>query len=186
MKIKLNKKAMITLGVASALGAAVFAGYGKKEGVIDSCTATYQTYVTAHYSETYLTTCSSTDANGNWVTRACMQTRYWSNPASPVWTTRTVNNDTNTNAPETYLGNHGFPLHDLPPRDQSLSQHSDFDNFRNNRSIKHDVAVLMAGDYQTFDKEPSAYKGCNLMRKQKSPSTIKTWYGIAYDTEIMI
>lgn len=180
-KIKVGLCAAIVL-IISGL---VWAGFGKETGTIDSCTATYQTYVTAKYSETYLTMCTRYNSEGHSYTTSCWQTRYWSKAASPVWVSRTVNGKHSSNANEAYMGNHGFYIHDIPPRDESLASHPDFDGFTSTRKAKLDIAVIMLGEYQTFDKETSAYKGCELMRKQKTEAVVKTWYGNAYDTELM-
>ena len=76
---------------------AIIAGFGEGKATVMSCHATYQAKVTAHYSERYLTTCTTTDSNGNLRTTPCHQTRYWSKPASPVWTARTFNGVLTTN-----------------------------------------------------------------------------------------
>ena len=187
--IKQNKPRAVFAGLVAGLvvaGLLICAGFSEKYGVIQSCTATYEAYVTAHYSERYLTTCYSTSSEGQTRSYSCTETRHWSAPASPRWLTRTVNGITSTTAAESYLGNHGFYINDIPPRDQSLSSSYHFDYYRSVRKVRLHIAVQLPDTYQEFEKEPAFYKSCEALRKGRQKSTIKLWYGHAYDTVMML
>ena len=179
-------KAILCLIGISALVGGIWAGFSTEYGVIDSCSATYKTYVKAHYSETYMSVCYSSDSNGNSYSTACLETRSWSRDASPIWVTKTINGKHTTNAPEAYISNQGYYINDVPPKDLTLSNHSDFDYFRASRNHKLDVAVMILGEYQVFEKNTNFYKSCEIMRNTQETATIKLWYGNAYDTEMML
>ena len=179
-------KIIISLAMVAIFGLVIWLGFGQKYGIIQSCSATYETYVTAHYTERYDTICYSTKSDGSTNSYPCTEVRRWSKAASPIWKTKTINGQMSSNAVEPYISNHGFYINDVPPRDESLSRSRFFDGFRSGRKVSLNISVFMIDEYQGFKKEPSFYKSCELLRKNKQQSVIKTWYGFAYDTEMML
>ena len=184
--MKTKSKLIIAVAILIATGAMVLLGFSESRGVVQSCTATYETYVRAHFSERYISVCYSTSTEGKTYSYACTETRYWSTDASPHWITRTRNGVQTTNATEAYISNHGYYINDTPPRDQSMSRQPYFDYFRTGRKVNLEIAVEMPDGYQAFKKSPSFYRACESLRKNKQASVIKLWYGHAYDTEMML
>ena len=180
-----NQTIMI-IGVIFGAALVVFLGYGSQSGLINSCTAEYETYVKANYMESYLTTCYRTDSNGNSTVYPCHETRYWSVDASPIWVTRTVNGTSSTNSDETYKSNHGYFIHDIPPRNESLALSAHFRDFQNYRKTKLYISAIVNSEHTEFKKDPKFYKNCLIAKNSGMTATIKTWYGISYDAEVMM
>jgi len=168
---------------------AIIAGFGEGRATVTSCHVTYQAEVTAHYSERYLTTCTTTDSNGNLRTTPCHQTRHWSKPASLVWTAQTINGELIANVTDetkVYKGNHGYYMVDVPPRDESLSKHYNFDYFRTSRTSKLKIVVDFNQERREFGDSPSVYKSCESSRENFIPITVKTWYGNPYKINVAL
>ena len=83
-----------------------------------------------------------------------------------------------------YKGNHGHYIVDVPPRDESLSKHYDFDYFRNSRTSQLKIVVDFNQERREFGDSPSIYKSCELSRKNFVPITVKTWYGNPYKMNV--
>lgn len=86
-EVDMRKEYVIALGCVLSIGFAVWFGFSKELAVLDKCEAVYSRYVTAHYERTYATSCMNSEGN----LTTCVQTDYWSNPASDKYTVTTFN-----------------------------------------------------------------------------------------------
>lgn len=159
LKIKIIAVSLLS-GVAG-----IWFGYGGKNEIVKTCESTVERYVLAHFSESYMATCSSVDANGNAITEPCTQTRYWTKPASKV------NKITVVNKPPEYP--------EMPKRRDEISKSYHFDYFREYT----DTSLTVYTDKSFFEEPISKSDAC--ISKIDNMVNVKTWYGVPYSSDFL-
>lgn len=174
-----KEKLGIAVIVAGAVIATVASGFSNAISSVDQCRATVKKYVTAEYSEMTVSMC--TDFEGNMST--CMETDYWSEPASDVFVALTVNGELQGRQYfETDLryGAH-YPI--MPAHDTRMRSHPDFDNFEyhTNASLKVLVTDKLTNESSVFSEPMSDNSKC--INKLGGVITVDNWYGITYSSD---
>jgi hypothetical protein len=170
-KAKEKKQIIIGAIVAVVVSIIAYLGFGSDIAKITACDVTSKMYVTAEYAE------RDCDFDGD-----CTM-EYTSEPASDVWTVRTYNNKlTHSDVESPLLTNHGYYTSKMPPHDNSLSREDYFTNFKKHKVRTMRVNLNRNGEADHFSKTASYNKQCNLEREEERVITVKTWYGISYNT----
>jgi hypothetical protein len=171
-----EKKQKIIGGIIALVGAiAIYVGFGTDIANITACNVTSKMYVTAEYSEY---SCGY-DMDGEY---EC-ETDSWSEPASEVLSVTTYNNKvSSSNVDNPILTTLGYYTSEMPPTDTSMSKEKHFDKFQNHSVRNMTVYLNRNGESDYFSKTASYNPQCNLDREKEKVITVKTWYGISYNT----
>lgn len=182
MAIKIrNKNIRILVWVVGAMCAiiAFVAGFGSKIAKIDHCVARVDRYVTAEYSAVTVTPCF----NGDGSLSTCVETDYWSEPASEVFSITTqdgVAMPSNLKSTEIH---HGVYFPPMPPRWDDVKKGSDFDGFKQHTDTGLRVFNTDFGnENQDSFREPIS-KHTKCLDTIGDFVSIKTWYGSTYSSE---
>lgn len=177
MRHALNSDKIKVIGVISILMCicvAVYLGFGKDIAKVTGCIAEVKKYVTAEYSEvsTYL------DSEGVMQ----VETDYWSEAASDVHKTTTVNGDLYTSSTGnnvTLVGVNYYPP--MPQHDTGLSRGAGFDRFKKHTDTKLTISNEGLGKHDSFVEGIGSSAKC--LSKLNKFITINTWYGISYSSD---
>lgn len=161
----------IVVGVLTAV-VLIYSGFGTELKRVSNCTGFAEKYITAEFSETSVSQC--TDMDGYSTT--CMETDYWSEPASEVFSIYTQNGKINTKHPHEVVGGVAIPA--WPEIDVDYSGDIDFDNYKRHISTKY-TTTFDDGSYVTDPINIHGY--CMQMRGENI--SVKTWWGIGYGVE---
>ena len=137
----------------------IWAGFSQRMYTVISCSSTVSRYVTAEYSETYV----SVDMEGMPTT----EYNYYSSPASEVYTITKINE-----MPE-------YPP--MPDHDTSMGTDFDFDNFQFHTDTNLAVLAKDAGGSTAFSTSISKAKSC--IESINHAVIVDTWYTITYSSD---
>lgn len=165
----------IIVAVSIMVTLIIWFGFNSQMANIVSCETTVSKYVLAEFSETSTGVCY--DSEGD--TYTCVNVDHWDEPASEVYTVKTINGKI------TYQS-HGFDIVSsfyppMPLHDRTFNNEPFFHGFNKKTKGKLVTTVNMSGELETFDDPISKASQCLL--KLESFVVIKTWYGIAYSSE---
>lgn len=165
------------LGISCLMGIVfVWIGFDTTKSKVQACTASVTKYVTAEFSEWVTSAC--TDYDGNLTT--CTETEYWSEPASEVWSSATVNGNPTQGDYNGSMVNGVFHPN-TPPRYEDMSRIPDFDNFKTNVDTSLEVSVSFLGELDFFTQSIRLNEKCISMLGELI--VIDTWYGIKYSSD---
>ena len=161
--------------VALTIGVVGYLGFDKESAQIVNCEAIIKKYVLARYEEE---TCYIDEDGFN----NC-DTDYWTEDASDVWYTKTVNNELLSSYGEEIKATpSGYYDVGMPPYDNSFSEDYDFDRFTFEKDKTLKVTIKLDNEYKIFDDPIHTNNTCNSKRELGVMTTVKTWYGIPYGT----
>jgi len=170
--VNFHKKHFLPILGMAVAAALVALGFGYRIAEITACSVVVEKFVTAEYSEI------SVDFEGN------LYTDYWSEQASAVYVTETLNGDLvgKSHDFKVELRNNTF-WPEMPLPDLSMSKEPYFDRFsRQSKSALHISAS--DGELKMSFVEP-ARKNTACISRLGQYSDVKTWYGHAYGSDFL-
>jgi hypothetical protein len=167
-------------GIAAGI-AVISYGFGLNVVTVKQCKATVTSYVTAEFSETVVEMC--TDSNG--VMTTCLDTDYWSEPASRRFNALTIDGKVQSAS----FSGEGWFRHQalyppMPARDRSMSLMPHFDNFREHTNEHFVIGTLDEKTKETDNVSKSISYNAKCMDSLGKHVFVKTWYGINYSVQL--
>lgn len=178
---RFNKERWRICAAVVVILSVVLFGFEKRLATLDQCKAVVSRYITAEYSETTISVCTNMDGHVS----TCMDTDYWSEPASEVFTVTTVDGYLFSILGEfTPLQSTNAWLPPMPHEWKDMRNSSTFDRFKYHTDSKLHLFVKEHVSGETSRIGQNLNKTPRCLERLNQTIVVSTWYNITFSSNL--